>query len=168
MDRSSDQARSINLKEYIHDIIISLRPKLKKTAHRIEVQCPDDLTLETYPGALALILVNLIMNSLLHGFENKALGTIRITGALKDREVLLTYEDNGQGMTEDTVKRLFEPFFTTKRGQGGSGLGMHVVYNQVTQTLAGTISCYSKPSHGVLFKIAFQSLSRHSVDNEIE
>ncbi|MBF0436980.1 MAG: PAS domain S-box protein [Magnetococcales bacterium] len=168
VDRSSDQARSINLKEYIHDIIISLRPKLKKTAHRIEVQCPDDLTLETYPGALALILVNLIMNSLLHGFENKALGTIRITGALKDREVLLTYEDNGQGMTDDTVKRLFEPFFTTKRGQGGSGLGMHVVYNQVTQTLAGTISCSSKPGYGVLFKIAFQSLSRHSVDNAIE
>ncbi|MBF0416021.1 MAG: PAS domain S-box protein [Magnetococcales bacterium] len=165
VDRSSEQKRSIHLKEYIHDIILSLRPKLKHTTHRIDVQCPSDLILETYPGALALILVNLIMNSLLHGFENKASGTIRITGTVNDREVLLTYEDDGQGMTDETVKRVFEPFFTTKRGQGGSGLGMHVVYNQVTQTLAGTISCSSKPGHGVLFKIAFQSLSKYIVEN---
>ncbi|HIJ84063.1 MAG TPA: GAF domain-containing protein, partial [Magnetococcales bacterium] len=161
VDRSSGQIRSIHLKEYIHDIIVSLRPKFKNTTHRIEVQCPDDLTLETYPGALALILVNLIMNSLLHGFENKATGTIRITGALKDLDVVLTYADDGQGMTEDTVKRLFEPFFTTKRGQGGSGLGMHVVYNQVTQKLAGSISCCSEPGNGVMFRITFQSLPQH-------
>ncbi|MBF0421748.1 MAG: PAS domain S-box protein [Magnetococcales bacterium] len=156
VDHGSELARSIQLKQYIQEIILSLRPKLKITEHRIDVTCPDDLTIMTFPGTLAIILVNLIMNSLTHGFENIRAGHIQIRVTSSDDEVQMVYLDNGCGMEKETVKRIFEPFYTTKRGQGGSGLGMHVVYNQVTQKLGGSIVCQSDFGNGATFILTFK------------
>jgi ligand-binding sensor domain-containing protein/signal transduction histidine kinase len=153
VDQSSEQAREIDLKTYLEEILVSLGPALKKTPHRISVKCPEDLRLLTYPGAISQIVVNLVMNSLIHAFDGIEHGEIRIECEGYDEEWLLLYRDNGVGMREDVRQRVFDPFFTTKRGQGGSGLGLHVVYNLVTQLLRGSLDCVSAPGQGVEFQI---------------
>ncbi|MBF0109963.1 MAG: DUF3365 domain-containing protein [Magnetococcales bacterium] len=155
VDQTSQELRSIDLGGYLHEILLSLRPKLKNTHHVVDIVCPEKQTLATRPGSISQIVTNLVMNSLIHGFENMDRGQIRIEASLQEDEVLLIYQDNGRGMNADAVKRLYEPFFTTRRGQGGSGLGMHVVYNQVTQVLKGSIACQSAIGEGVLFVIKF-------------
>ena len=153
VDQSSEQAREIDLKTYLEEILVSLGPALKKTPHRVSIKCPENLRLLTYPGAISQIVVNLVMNSLIHGFEGIEHGEIRIECQSYDEEWLLLYRDNGVGMSEDVRQRVFDPFFTTKRGQGGSGLGLHVVYNLVTQLLRGSLDCISAPGKGVEFQI---------------
>lgn len=153
VDQSSEQAREIDLKTYLGEVLISLGPALKKTAHKVSVSCPEQLLVRTYPGAVSQIVVNLIMNSLIHGFEGIEQGEIRIECQSYDEEWLLLYRDNGRGMSEEVRLRVFDPFFTTKRGQGGSGLGLHVVYNLVTQLLHGSLDCISSPGQGVEFQI---------------
>jgi len=153
-DQSSEKQRTFKLKEYINDIIFSMRPRLKKTRHMITVGCPDDLVIETYPGALSRIITNLLMNSLIHAFEDNEKGKIIFDIVQKEKGILFKYSDNGKGIEQDIVNKIFDPFFTTKRGQGGTGLGMHIVYNLVTQTLNGTIECNSKPGKGAAFLIS--------------
>ena len=152
-DQSSERRRTFKLKEYINDIIFSMRPRLKKTRHMITVKCPDDLELETYPGALSRIVTNLVMNSLIHGFDKKEKGKIVFDIKREKEGLLFKYSDNGKGMEQEVVGKIFDPFFTTRRGQGGTGLGLHIVYNLVTQTLNGTIECNSKPGKGTVFFI---------------
>lgn len=154
VDQSSEEAREFQLKPYLEEVLLSLGPVLKKTHHEVQVRCPDDLTLFTYPGALSQILVNLVMNSLIHAFEGIEQGEIRIECDRYGEEWLLLYRDNGRGMDAQTRQRVFDPFFTTRRGQGGSGLGLHVVFNLVTQLLRGHIECASTPGRGVEFHIA--------------
>ena len=91
------------------------------------------------------------MNSLIHGFEQMPHGEIRIELTEENGHLVLRYQDNGKGMDLETQDRIFDPFFTTKRGQGGSGLGMHIVYNLITQQLSGQITCESSPNNGVIF-----------------
>ncbi|MBF0173799.1 MAG: DUF3365 domain-containing protein [Magnetococcales bacterium] len=162
VDQTSQELRAIDLGSYLHEIILSLRPKLKHTRHVVDIVCLEQQTLATRPGAISQIVTNLVMNSLIHGFENLDRGNIRIEASLQGDEVLLIYRDNGRGMNADAVKRLYEPFYTTRRGQGGSGLGMHVVYNQVTQVLKGSITCQSAIGEGVLFVIKFPGTPRET------
>jgi signal transduction histidine kinase len=126
---------------------------LKKSPHRVTVTCPDSLRLNTFPGALYQIISNLVMNSLTHAFDPGQTGAISIQAKQTGALVLLQYSDNGKGMTEEVRAQIFEPFFTTRRGQGGSGLGMHVVYNLVTQLLKGSIHVESAPGAGATFEI---------------
>ncbi|GMU42254.1 MAG: hypothetical protein AMXMBFR25_02400 [Lysobacterales bacterium] len=153
VDQSSEAAREIDLKTYLEEILVSLGPALKKTAHTVGIKCPENLRIHTYPGAISQIVVNLVMNSLIHAFEGIERGEIRIECEAYDEEWLLLYRDNGVGMPEEVRQRVFDPFFTTKRGQGGSGLGLHVVYNLVTQLLKGSLDCVSAPGKGVEFQI---------------
>ena len=111
--------------------------------------------METAPGALYQIVTNLVMNSLMHGLEATRGGSIRIDAKRDNGDILIAYADDGRGMEEAVRTRVFEPFFTTRRGQGGSGLGMHIVYNLVTQALHGSIDCESAPGQGVRFRIRF-------------
>ena len=78
-------------------------------------------------------------------------------------QLVIIYGDNGCGMTEDQAKRVFEPFFTTKRGQGGSGLGLHLVYNLVTTTLRGRIEFRTAVGAGLQFTL-WLPLGRESTD----
>ncbi len=152
VDQSSEQRRVINARDYLGEILLSLHPRIKKTRAKVEIQCPDDLTMDTYPGALYQIVVNLVMNSLVHAFDEDADGQIRIEVQKQDDMVSLEYRDNGKGMPEDIRRRIFEPFFTTRRGSGGSGLGLHIVYNLATQILRGTVSCDSELGQGTGFR----------------
>ncbi len=155
VDQSSEQNRQVELRSYLDEILTSLRPALKRTQHQVDIDCPPDLILDTFPGALYQIVVNLVMNSLTHGFDSVDRGVIRIAARRDGDHVLLEYRDNGKGMSAETRARMFEPFFTTKRGQGGSGLGMHIVYNLVNQVLRGSIQCETAPGQGVQFTIRF-------------
>jgi signal transduction histidine kinase len=157
VDQTSQEQRKFNLKDYIDETLLSLQPKLKKTNHNVKNICPVDIKLNNYPGALSQILTNLIMNTLIYGFDGIESGEIIIGGSLENGMVSLTYSDNGVGMKKKTAKQIYEPFFTTKRNFGGSGLGMHIVFNLVTQRLNGTIDCDSAPGKGTKFTIQFQA-----------
>ncbi|KKO47967.1 histidine kinase [Arsukibacterium sp. MJ3] len=155
VDQTSDAIRTINLAEYINEVIRSLQPNFKKTQHHIEVNCPDSIILRCPAGAISQIFTNLLMNSLIHGFEDIKEGLVRITVLDDDNNVDIHFSDNGKGLAPEQLENLFHPFFTTKREQGGSGLGTHITYNLVRQTLAGSITVNSEPGQGLHYHIRF-------------
>ena len=153
VDQTNEEIRLFNLKEYIEEIIRSLKPKFKRTGHVVNIRGDDKLMINSCPGGLSQVLTNLIMNSFIHGFEKITDGVIDIVISENADEVVLHYYDNGVGVSDEVRKKIFEPFFTTKRGQGGSGLGMNIVYNIVTQKLNGSIVCENESGSGVHFII---------------
>jgi len=153
VDQSSEASRTFNLKEYIEEVLTSLHNNIKKTKLSINVDIDEKLNITSIPGAISQIITNFIMNSIIHGFEHGAEGKINIFAKIENSMLEIIYSDNGKGMDENTVAKVFDPFFTTKRHSGGSGLGMNIVYNIVTQKLNGTISCESSLGSGVSFKI---------------
>lgn len=155
VDQSSEERRVVDLHECLGEILTTLGPSLKQTAHRVELECPSGIVVETAPGALYQIISNLVMNSLTHAFSADRAGTIRVVAGIADGVVRIDFRDDGRGMEAAVCARIFEPFFTTRRGQGGSGLGMHIVYSLVTQVLHGQIECDSVPGAGVHFAIRF-------------
>ncbi len=155
VDQASEAVRTINFKEYLGEVIRSLHPKLKKTSHHINLDCPSDLTLNLPAGAISQIFTNLIMNSLIHGFEGIESGVIDIIIKDEDDEVVIDFKDNGNGVSKDQLEKLFDPFFTTKRDQGGSGLGTHITFNLVKQTLSGDIEVSSEVGKGLHYHISF-------------
>lgn len=165
VDQSSEKRRTFRLKEYAEGVLISLHPEYKRTGHNVEVFCPDDLTIDNYPGAFSQIITNLVMNSLIHGFEDMENGIITLDFTVKTDTLVFTYKDNGRGMEQEDVKSIFNPFYTTKRSHGGTGLGMHIVYNLVTQTMGGQITCESSPGEGVIFIIRIPLTHSDKEDN---
>jgi two-component system NtrC family sensor kinase len=155
VDQSSDAIRSFNLLTYLNEVLLSLQPKLKGRPIKVEVDCPPDIVLDSFPGAVSQILTNMVMNSLVHGFEHDQPGTIRIHATCADGVMHVAYADDGAGMDADTLGKLFDPFFTTRRGTGGSGLGAHILYNLVTGPLGGTIRVESAPGEGLKYCLKF-------------
>ena len=155
VDQSSDAIRDFNLRNYLDEVLLSLQPKLKGKQVKVEIVCPADIELESFPGAVSQIITNLVVNSLVHGFEEDAGGRITITARLEADQVYLDYRDDGAGMDADTLRQLFDPFFTTKRGQGGSGLGAHILYNLVTGPLGGVVQADSTPGEGLHYHLRF-------------
>ncbi|MDB9312927.1 AAA family ATPase [Spirulina sp. CS-785/01] len=153
VDQSSEAQRAFQLKAYLEEILIPLRPRLKRTKHTVEIYGDEELTLNTFPGVLSQIVTNLVMNSLTHAFKSEESGCMRFDFQIEENHITLKYSDNGQGIEAQHLKHIFEPFYTTKRGQGGTGLGLHLVYNLVTQKLQGTINCYSRMNEGTTFII---------------
>jgi signal transduction histidine kinase len=153
VDQTSEEKRRFKMKDYLDEVLLSLHPKLKKTPHIITVTCPENLEIESYPGAFSQILTNFVINSLIHGFVSDIPGKIGLHIHEEQGTLLIRYSDNGKGMSTQECSRIFEPFYTTKRGQGGSGLGLHIVYNLVTQRLNGSITCESTPGEGTTFMI---------------
>ena len=153
IDQIVEKRRNFNLKTNIKETLSSLSPKYKRTAHTITVECPDDLEIDSYPGAFSQIITNLFLNSLEHGFDGIEKGEIILKADKKENMLLFTYRDTGKGMDKPTLNKLFDPFFTTARSKGGTGLGMHIVYNLVSQTLKGRIECGSSLGKGTEFEI---------------
>ena len=148
------KVRSFQLKEVINDTINMLHSRFKTTAIDIQVECPTDLNVNSLPGALEQILTNLLMNSLIHGFDDGK-GSIKIKVHQNENHLHLEYTDNGKGIREENIPKIFEPFFTTHRAHGGSGLGLYICYNIIITQLQGTISCESVLGEGVVFKIDY-------------
>jgi signal transduction histidine kinase len=156
VDQSSDNIRNFNLGKYVGEILLSLQPKLKGRPVKVQVDCPPDLELNSFPGAVSQIVTNMVVNSLVHGFERDQPGNITIRAWLDDDDmVAFEYGDDGAGMDADTLSKLFDPFFTTKRGSGGSGLGAHILYNLVTGSLGGSLRAESSPGRGLQYHLRF-------------
>jgi signal transduction histidine kinase len=157
VDQSSDDIRSFNLGTYLNEVLLSLQPKLKGRPIEVTIDCPKDLAMESFPGAVSQIVTNMVVNSLVHGFERDGRGHIAIAARLDGDQVVFEYGDDGAGMDADTLAKLFDPFFTTKRGSGGSGLGGHILYNLATGVLKGTLRAESSPGQGLRYHLRFPS-----------
>ena len=151
-DQSTERTRHFKLKEYTEDIIRSLYPKLRNRQVRIDIDMDERLELDSYPGAYSQILTNLILNSLEHAYDEGDKGRMVIRAEKSGKQLLLEYADDGKGMPEEVLHKIYEPFFTTNK-KLGTGLGMHIVYNLVTQKLGGKIECTSEVGVGTRFKI---------------
>ncbi len=158
VDQTSNKTRKVNIAQYLDEIIQSLHPKLKKTMHVINVNCPENIEVYCHPGAISQILTNLIINSLLHGFEGISHGIITITADLKADRLHLNYHDNGVGVPQSKLSLLFDPFYTTKSGTGGTGLGTHIINELVTDTLNGSITAHSEEGQGLSYNIEFDDM----------
>jgi ligand-binding sensor domain-containing protein/signal transduction histidine kinase len=164
VDQSSEMEREINLTNYVHEIHHSLRPLFNGIDVRdkhitVDIKGSEDVIVATYPGALFQIMSNFMENSLKHGFDDIDYGNIIITISQTPSHVQIIYADNGKGMSENMLKQVYDPFVTSKRNEGGSGLGMHIVYNLVTQLFKGEIKCQSKLSEGIEIIISFPKVS---------
>jgi len=160
VDQTSAERRRFRLGAYIHEVLLSLTPKLRLAQVEAVVDCPDDLVLDSYPGALSQILTNLVMNALIHAFENRQEGVITIKANTPEPGIVaIKISDNGCGIPTDIVAKIFDPFFTTKRGSGGNGLGLHIVYNIVAGTLKGQIAVESVLGQGSCFSITMPSIA---------
>ncbi len=159
VDQTSLDIRTFKLREYIDNVLLSLLPRLKRTRHIIQVNCSHEIELTSSPGDFSQIFTNLIMNSLMHGFEQIEQGKIVIEVSNRDELLVIEYSDNGKGISQEHLPKIFDPFYTTKRGQGGSGLGLNIVYSLVTQRLNGRIECRSTPGLGTTFLIEVPLIS---------
>jgi predicted ATPase/signal transduction histidine kinase len=153
VDQSNLEQRSIVLKSYVEEILTSMTPQLRQAGHNLTVTGDENIELYTYPGAIAQLLVNLLTNSLTHAYTHGKPGQLVIDIRQVEQSVILTYSDDGCGIPSEALGKIFEPFFTTARDRGGSGLGLHIVYNLVTQKLGGAIDVESQIDKGTLFTI---------------
>ena len=158
VDQSSVDARVFNVKELFEEVSITLKGKLNKNHIELIIDCPENLIVESKPGPINQILLNLILNSITHGFENKPNGAINISVIYLSDQLHVCYKDDGIGINENIKAKIFEPFTTTKRGSGGSGLGLHLVFNIVTQALNGHIDFESSSGLGTTFNITFPAM----------
>ena len=140
VDQSSDLRRAFDLSTVLREVCWTLEPMYKNTPYTLTLDLPGEIPMDSFPGALGQIITNFVSNSLQHGFEGCAMGRMQLKVAVTEPgSVKIEFSDDGIGMNEDTKKRVFDPFFTTKLGQGGSGLGMNIVYNIVHDVLGGTV-----------------------------
>lgn len=152
VDRSSDDRRRFDLGESLRAVVTSLELTWKRRPVKLELHCTQRMEMDSYPGALGQVITNLIQNALLHAFADDRGGTMRLSAepAGPDR-VRIVFEDDGHGIGAAELARVFEPFYTTRRNQGGSGLGLHIVYNLVTVKLGGRIDARGEPGAGMRF-----------------
>ena len=163
VDQVSEARRAFELRDYIGEVVASLQPTLKKTRSEVIIDCPPGIEFDSYPGALAQVLTNLVLNCVEHAFDSETAGTIHIgvrcetdgmAGAKADAKagwLNMQVRDNGRGIAPDMIDRVFDPFVTTRRGQGGTGLGLNIVFNLITRQFGGTITVTSTPGQGATF-----------------
>ncbi len=155
VDQESFEKRLFYFVEYVEDIIFTLQPKLKNTQIAVRIECTDDFEVINYPGAIAQIVSNLVLNALIHGFDKNVKGQIIISIEKQGEMIVMNVTDDGKGIEESDLSKVFEPFYTTKRNAGGSGLGLHIISNIVTNTLHGRVSCSSEVGVGSCFHLEF-------------
>lgn len=154
VDRSHAERRSFDLKEWLDQIVASLKPGLKKNQVQLVLDVPEGISMDSYPGPLGQVMTNVFLNAVNHAFPDGASGTISIVARTSGADqVHIMVRDNGVGMSEAVQRQAFDPFFTTRRGDGGTGLGLHIVYNLVTRRLGGRIVLSSMPDAGTTFRI---------------
>jgi len=155
VDQTSEISRTFNVKEYLDEILLSINNVTKKTKIAFDIQCDDNIKIKSYPGLLSQIITNLIINSIIHAFEDSEKGIISIYVKIEDNNFKCIYKDDGKGISEENLKKIYDPFFTTNRENGGSGLGMNIIYNIITKQLNGKITCESELNVGTTFNFNF-------------
>jgi signal transduction histidine kinase len=153
-DQASGERRRFELKSWLEELLTSIGPMLRKTGHVVEVACPSGIELDSFPGSLGQVLTNLIMNSIVHAYGPDQAGHLAIAVSLPKRDMVrLVFSDDGRGIPPENLSRIFDPFFTTGRERGGTGLGLHIVYNLVTVGMQGSIDVESTAGQGTSFTI---------------
>ncbi|MBE9225671.1 AAA family ATPase [Phormidium sp. LEGE 05292] len=155
VDQTNLEKRTFGVISYLEEVLLSLAPQFKQADHVLTIEGDETIAIDSYPGALAQIVTNLVVNSLTHAYQPGECGNLRLEISQLNQEVIVQYSDDGCGIPEENLDKIFNPFFTTARNQGGSGLGLHIVHNLVTQKLQGTIDVSSKPGLGTLFIMKF-------------
>ena len=153
VDQTSERQREFLMRDFLGELLTSLNPEFKRTRHAVEVICPDQVKMRSYPGALAQVVTNLVTNAQLHAFSEEQHGRICIDVTAGSEDVAISIVDDGKGIPEDVLPRIFEPFFTTRRGSGGTGLGLHIIYNLIREELCGTINVESVLGQGTRFVV---------------
>lgn len=149
VDQSSYQRRPFELGEVLHELRLTLSPTLRQAGVTLEEAIPSGLRMDSFPGPLTQVLMNLVNNAVLHAFDGMPAGRIELSaGAVPDQRVSIQVRDDGLGIAEEDLPRVFDPFFTTRLGRGGSGLGLHIVYSLVTDLLGGRVSIASTSGAG--------------------
>ncbi|MAY43191.1 MULTISPECIES: ATP-binding protein [unclassified Neptuniibacter] len=149
VDQASSKKRQFDLNQHIHDVLTTLHPMIKKAKIHVDADIPENIKIESFPGAISQVITNLIQNSIIHGFEGRTDGKITISAReTDDKHVQITVEDNGKGIDSNIKNSIYDPFFTTKSGSGGSGLGLHIVHNLTTKVLKGKVHVESELGKG--------------------
>ena len=152
-DSASEQRRVFDLAGLVTEVVGTLTPSLKRYPHRIEQQIAPGIRMDSFPGALGQVIINLTNNAYLHAFDGRTDGVLRISAHLQGEQARVRFEDNGVGISPEHLERLFEPFFSTKHGKGGTGLGMGIVDNLVRKSLGGSIAVTSTEGQGSCFEL---------------
>ncbi|MGJ8485870.1 ATP-binding protein [Pseudoalteromonas sp. SYSU M81236] len=153
VNQDVEMSTKINLHDLLSDVIMSMRSEIQYRNPKIIINCNSNFSIETKSGPLQQVLQQLLSNSVIHGFTDDIGNEVRFNVERNESSLIIDYYDNGIGVDKSIKKRIFDPFVTTKRGEGGSGLGMHLVYNLVTQALGGTIVYDELNQEGVHFII---------------
>ena len=148
----TEQKRTFNFLEYLNDIVRSLGPKIKVRPVKMILDCPDNIVINSYPGSYYQIITNFINNSLMHAFDENEKGEMKVSVSIEKENLKIVYTDNGKGIPQENLKKVFDPFFTTNM-QVGTGLGMNITYNIITQHLGGEVSLESTVGEGVKFTV---------------
>jgi signal transduction histidine kinase len=159
VDQSSHQRRQFDLREIVHELTLTLSPTLRRAGVTLTHDLPAGVTLDSYPGPLSQVIMNIVNNAVVHAFAEQAEPRIEVHGQVSGEQLTLSLRDNGCGIPPEHLSRVFDPFFTTRLGHGGSGLGMHIVYSLVTELLGGSVHIDSAVGRGttVTLRIPLQA-----------
>lgn len=153
VDQCSETRRRFNVLEYLHHIELALRTRFINTEHQIRIECDETIMLDSFPGALSQVLINLINNSLIHGFEEQEEGEILISVKPGESILTLVYKDNGKGIEPQLLPKIFNQYYTSKPQEGGSGIGLYLVKTIIERKLGGHLKCHSELEQGITFEI---------------
>ncbi|GMU43763.1 MAG: GAF domain-containing protein [Xanthomonadales bacterium] len=154
VDRSADDRRRFHLRELLAELLPSLRLLWKRLPVELQVECAEAIELDSFPGALGQVITNFVQNALIHAFGEREHGHMRLSAErVEGGRLILRFADDGAGIPSERLAHIFEPFYTTRRGQGCTGLGLHIVYNLVTEKLGGRIRVDSTPGQGTQFTL---------------
>ncbi|MGE0715049.1 MAG: ATP-binding protein [Alphaproteobacteria bacterium] len=168
VDQSSDDRRRFRLADCLEDVVLSLRPQYRKAGHHVTIDCPPEIEIDGYPGAITQIVTNLVVNSTVHAYPEGVAGNLRLSARVVGADrIELRYQDDGAGIPPEHRGRIFEPFFTTRRGRGGSGLGLHILHNIVVVKLGGQVRYEDTPGGGATFVMEFPAKAKAEPGSEI-
>ncbi|HWR05930.1 HAMP domain-containing sensor histidine kinase [Sporomusa sp.] len=151
----SERRQVFSVKAQAKQVLLALKPRLTQAGHQIQLVCGADFSINGFPGLFTQIITNLVLNSLIHGYDQGDQGSIVLKISKEEQVAVLEYSDDGKGICEDTLAHIFDPYFTTNREQGSSGLGLSIVKEIITAKFGGTIDCHSTEGKGVIFTIRF-------------
>ncbi|MBI3713732.1 MAG: HAMP domain-containing histidine kinase, partial [Burkholderiales bacterium] len=168
VDQSSAQRRKFTLAVVFQELAALLHSSLRKTPYTLELDIPADIELDSYPGPLGQVFSNLVNNAVVHGLDGMSQGYMRCLARQQGDHVLIMFEDSGKGIPPNIIKRIFEPFFTTKFGKGGSGLGLSITFNIITNVLGGEIRVTSEPNQGAKFEMTIPLVAPGNLESAEE
>jgi signal transduction histidine kinase len=159
MDQLAEEEKTFLIAELCRTVVNQSRQRLPELATiAVHIDCPEELEVTCRMGPLQHVLAELVQNSVIHGFAERHYGEIEIKVVRSaPQQVAITYRDSGSGIPAELERRIFDPFITSRRRKGSTGLGLHLVYNLVTQVLGGTIEVNSKHRDGAEFTLKIRA-----------